>query len=238
VKVLTLIVAVLALNACSADYNPTPLSPSTVSPAPPQPPVPGPVVPLTVTLSVGRSDPEVGQAISFVASSGAPITSATWHFGNGGEQLTARGETAYAYQTAGTFVVQVTVTTADGRTATDQASVTVARHQSPPPEPTPTPTPPNTSGFQTAIRCTPKPAGTATHCQATVTYNGVTQPSGTVTDVAWDFGDGGADRQPTPVTSHVYAGPGTYTVFADVVAANPGVPNPHHQVASTTVTIP
>ena len=70
-------------------------------------------------------------------------------------------------------------------------------------------------------------------------YNGVVQPSSTVSQVAWDFGDGSNPATDVPVASHVYAGAGTYTVFAAVTATSPGDPSPGlAPIVSTTITIP
>ena len=181
--------------------------------------------------------------MSFTAAAGASITRADWAFGNGATANTNNGDVGYAFPAPGTFVVRVIVTVADGRTGTASQSVTVRRKTPPPaPAPTPGPPPPNTSGFGTSIACAAKPTGSATPCQAAVTYNGKPQPSASITQVQWDFGDGETATIAGPVTSHTYWGAGSYTVFATVTATRPGPPEgpgtPDTQRVSTVITIP
>lgn len=244
-KCLSLLVAAVLVSSCTTPYQPTPLpsNPVVVTPPPPSSGGGPAVTPLSVTLSVGVGSPEVGQLISFVASAQASITRAVWSFGNGATATSETGDTAYSYPASGTFTAQVTVTAQDGRTGSDQASVTVSRRAPTPAPPAPAPTPgPDTSGFQVALACAPKPAGSPTPCNVNVTYNGDVQPSERVLAVRWDFGDGFIVDTTRPVASHVYTGAGTYTVFAMVNGRQPEPPDgpggSDTKTVSTTLTIP
>lgn len=232
-----LIVAVL-VSSCTTPYEPSPLPKSPVVVAATQPaPSPIPVQALNVSISVGRGSPEVGQAISFVVSSGAPITRAAWSFGNGATSITNDGATAYAYPATGTFTASVTVTASDGRTGSDQQSVTVRRRQTTPtPTPTP-PQPPSAPALSLGLTCTAKPALTATPCNVTASYGGAVLPSSQTTSVVWDFGDGPPPvTTPGPVVSHPYPQAGSYTVFAAATVST--VDGAKTATTSRAVTIP
>lgn len=242
--VLSVVALVLAVG-CTKPYVAPPLGPSPVLYATPPPtsnPTPPAASPLIVSLLIGRTSPEVGQAISFVAASSMAITRADWNFGNGVTLTTATGDTAYRYPAVGTFLVHVTATARDGRTGSAAQSVTVQPKPSAPTPTTedPTPTP---NGFVASIACEPKAAGIATTCHATVAVDGMVQPSQVITKVNWDFGDGVTTSTylPTaPVTSHVFAGAGSYTVFAAVFVHSHGATplTDDFRVVSTAITIP
>jgi len=211
------VVTLALLTSGCSPYVPDPLAPSPVMPiVEPTPPPVVPVQPLTVSLSIGRSNPTVGDPISFVATTGTTISQADWAFGNGATDRTTRGSTGYAYPTAGTFQVQVTVTASDGRTAADATTVTVARRPSPT---TPTnPTPPPPSDFLVRLTCTASPVGRPTPCNVQTSYHDQPIPSGDVTSVTWDYGNGARFITTLPTASYPYPQSGTYRVFADVTA--------------------
>ena len=58
------------------------------------------------------------------------------------------------------------------------------------------------------VKVTPAPAGHQTHFDASAS----TVRYGTIAGFAWNFGDGTTATTSTPVTTHVYTAPGTYTV--------------------------
>jgi hypothetical protein len=58
-------------------------------------------------------------------SSGAPIMSYKWNFGNGKVSTTPPQLTSVIYDRPGVYVTSLTISTADGRSATGFASVTV-----------------------------------------------------------------------------------------------------------------
>jgi len=77
------------------------------------------------------SSPRVNQQVAFDATASTPGTGATiatwkWNYGDGTEEVTGNPIQSNTYRSAGTFIVQLTVTDTLGRTATTTRSVTVA----------------------------------------------------------------------------------------------------------------
>ena len=216
-------------------YIPDPLAPSPVVAVVEPTPTPAPVVsPLSVSLSIGVARPSVGDNISFVASAaGTSIVRADWAFGNGATLSTSRGDTAYAYPATGTFTARVTVTASDGRTGSDQATVTVSRRETPPSTPTPTPTTPG--GFVVSLACTVQDATLPTSCNVTASYHDATVASGSMTAIDWDWGDG-IHAAGAPSNAHPYAFAGTYTVLATVTATT--ADGSRTGVGSKTIIVP
>ena len=121
------------------------------------------------------------------------VASYAWDFGDG---ATATGATAsHTYAAAGTYPVTLTVTDDDGATGTNTQQVTVT---DPPPNVAPT------ASF----------AGRSAGLTVTVDGAASTDPDGTVTSYAWDFGDGATATGAT--ASHTYDAAGTYTVTLTV----------------------
>jgi PKD repeat protein len=87
----------------------------------------------------------------------------------------------------------------------------------------------------------PTAAFTATPNGLTATFDGSgsSDPDGTVTSYAWDFGDGQTATTTTPQTSHAYATASTYTatlVVTDNLGATSNTASQSFTVSSTTVT--
>jgi hypothetical protein len=57
------------------------------------------------------------------------------------------------------------------------------------------------------LSVTPAPAGQATNFDASAS----TAPSSAITNYAWNFGDGNTANTATPMTTHTYVNPGTFT---------------------------
>ena len=144
--------------------------------------------------------PETGiapVAITFTSTStdsDGSITSSSWNFGDGN---TGTGTTVeHTFNTAGTYTVILTVQ--DNTEATDQASmqVTIAENQ----------VPTASIDMDTAAGFAP----------VTVNFSASdsTDPDGSITDYAWNFGDGTNSGGETAV--HTYETPGTYTVTLNV----------------------
>lgn len=177
---------------------PLPLPP----PAPPTPPTPAPTPTPTINAPTSAT---VGASVLFGISAPSLGQTFAWTFGDGGSGQAASTIT-HTYTTAGTYIVRVT---APGY---NPASSTIIILDAPTPAPTPT------NVYTATIGCTPATHGTATSCNVSATYNGVTIPSAAITTVAWDYGDGQTQVLATPTTLHTYAVAGSYTVYANVTA--------------------
>ena len=119
---------------------------------------------------------------------GSTITGYAWDFGDGGTGSGAT--TSHPYAGPGTYTITLTVTNAIGGIASSTQQVTVA----------PAPSPTFTSSCS-GLSCS-------------FDGSGSTAPGATITSYAWDFGDSNTGTGAT--TSHVFAGPGTYSVTLTV----------------------
>jgi PKD repeat protein len=154
-------------------------------------------VPPTAAFTTTTAMPLVGQAVGF---SGAPssdsdgsIVSYTWSFGDGS---TGSGEvTSHSYGSAGTYTVSLTVTDNNGLTSTSSRQLTVSDE-------------PPTAGF-TVLTARPVSG-------QRIGFSGApsSDPDGSIVAYRWSFGDGTGAAGAAP--THVYARPGTYTVWLTV----------------------
>ncbi|HSC03251.1 MAG TPA: PKD domain-containing protein [Solirubrobacteraceae bacterium] len=136
-----------------------------------------------------------GASIRFDATSstgggsGAAITSYAWSFGDGATGTGAAP--SHVYASAGSYKVKLTVTDGAGVSSITTQTVTVLDQ-------------PPIAVFG-STRAVPIPG-------QPVSFDGraSSDPDGTITSYAWDFGDGVIGTGATP--THAYADPGTYTV--------------------------
>jgi large repetitive protein len=122
------------------------------------------------------------------------IVGHAWNFGDG--QTSTTGPTVtHGYAAAGTYTVSLTVTDDDGaqNVTTSEVVVTAPAANTPP-----------TASFTTAV----------SSAHVAVNGTGSSDPDGTISSYAWNFGDGGTATGAT--AAHDYAVAGTYTITLTV----------------------
>ncbi len=127
------------------------------------------------------------------SDSDGTVATYDWNFGDGTTHGSGPG-LSHGYAAGGTYTATLTVT--DDRGATSTATVVV--------QPTAPPNQPPVAAFTsicTALSCTFDATGSS-------------DPDGSVTGYAWDFGDGGSATVVAP--THVFTGAGTYPVSLTV----------------------
>lgn len=134
--------------------------------------------PLTVNLSAGTSTSTSGTALAF-----------SWDLGDGNTSTSESLD--HTFQNPGRYIVQLTVTDANGNTANDSAEVRVA------------------GTGATAVITADVTSGTA---PLLVRFDGTASsaPDDSIYDWYWDFGDGSTSQLAQP--AHWYYVVGTYTV--------------------------
>lgn len=160
----------------------------------------------TVTLAVSPDPPLEDHPATFrataTAASGHSIVGYAWTFGDGTSQSTTGPTASKTYTARGTYVVTVTATDDTGQTASAALQVTIT-----------------SSGASFTVSPT-NPA-----VNDTVRFNGSasTAPAGaTITDYAWDFGDGNTADSSEPTASHRYSASRTYVVRLTVTYSSGG----------------
>jgi PKD repeat protein len=158
--------------------------------------------PSGTSLAASPSAPETGQSVTLSAATTSPsdVQSWAWDFGDGTTASTPGNAptVAHVYQSAGDHTASVTVTDYLGKTDTAQLPlhVTVAPA-------------PLTAAF--SLSSSSVTTGQSVGVDGT---RSTTDPAGTITGWAWDFGDGTHGTGAS--TSHTYATAGTYHVVATV----------------------
>lgn len=200
---------------------PTIVTPPTPTPTPPPPSTPAA---LSLIFAVGPSNPIAGNSTAFTANVN-PVPTApvvfTWNFGDGGTRQTAGDTTFYTYGHAGAYIASVSINDAIGRTVSGTAHVNVQNPPAPPPDP-PAPAPTPAPSLIVTLTCSPVPHGGVppTPCNVTATFGPTPIPSASVTNVDWDWGDGGTSPNGGVAAFHPYFYQGTYTVIATVTVAS------------------
>jgi PKD repeat protein len=136
------------------------------------------------------------------------ISSYAWDFGDG---VTGTGATAqHTYAAGGAYTVKLTVTDSQAASGTVSKQITVS-----------------------SANVAPKAAFTtgATNLALSVDGSTSSDPDGTISSYAWDFGDGGTGTGAT--AQHTYAAAGTYTVTL-TVTDNGGATNSTSQQIAVT----
>jgi PKD repeat protein len=153
-------------------------------------------------------------AVSFNGSASSDpdgsISSYAWNFGDG---ATGTGATSsHTYAAAGTYTVQLTVTDNQSATGSVSHSVTVtpAVNQSP------------TASFSSSV----------SNLAASFDGSASSDPDGSISSYAWNFGDGATGTGVTP--SHTYAASGTYTVQLTVTDNGSATATVSHPVTVAT----
>jgi phospholipase C/outer membrane protein assembly factor BamB len=187
------------------DFNQDPLPPLPLNSGPPWGPVPAVS---RVPTSISGDAP---LRVSFDASASAPGDSpiASWQidYGNKGPLKSGTGApgsptASHSYLKPGHYTATLTVTAKNGKTDTSTVSIDVH-----PPQPI------------AALSASP-PGGIAPNA-VKFDSTGTTDPSGTITDWALDYGDGspqltGTGAPPADLGSHTYTGPGSYSATLTV----------------------
>lgn len=152
----------------------------------------------TVTLAVVPNPPLADQRATFTATAtaatGHSITSYTWDFGDGTTQTTSTRTATKTYSTRGTYIVTVTVTDDLGQTGTASMQFTI-------------------TGAGVTASFTASPSAPLTGQAVQFNGSASTGSAGaTITEWAWDFGDGATSTETDPTTAHTYGAAGTYIV--------------------------
>jgi hypothetical protein len=133
--------------------------------------------------------------------------------------------------------VTVLASDAQGHSGSTSAVVTVGAAPAPPPPPPPTPTP-APPALSASLTCTLATHPAPTACNVVATFGGTALPSGRISKVDWDWGDGLSDLAAGPAQAHPYLLPGTYTVFAVVTLTMPTPDGKSTVTTSKVVVIP
>jgi len=160
-------------------------------------------LPPEASFKFSPASPEVGQPVSFDASSSSDpdgtIVNYFWDFGDGTTENQTGGVTMiHPYTSEGSYNVTLTVTDNDQLTNTTTKSITVSPHPKEAPEASFTYSPLNPEANQTI----------------TFDASGSSDPDGTIINYFWNFGDGTTGAGMT--ATHSYPLDGTYTVTLTV----------------------
>lgn len=154
-----------------------------------------PTASFTATPTSGAAPLEVHFTDTSTAGSSA-ITAWNWDFGD--SSTSSDRNPVHTYDTAGTYSVSLTATTADGSDEALQSNAIVV-----------------TSGTGTAPMAAFSADVTSGNAPLAVQFTDESDPgSSPITTWSWDFGDGSTSDQANP--AHIYSTAGTYTVSLSV----------------------
>jgi PKD repeat protein len=160
----------------------------------------------SAAFSVTTPSPTAGSPVAFDGSgsseSGGSLVSYSWNFGDGSRAGSGSALT-HTYPSAGVYTVVLTVTDANGRTASASHTVTVATRA----------TPPATGGLPSAS-ITVTTAHPIAGGAVAFSGSGSSDRGSTLVAYNWSFGDGSSATGVS--SSHSYAHPGRYAVTLTV----------------------
>jgi PKD repeat protein len=169
----------------------------------------------SASFTVSPASGWVPMTVTFTDISSGSITNRYWDFGDGETTNTAAASLMHTYTSAGTNTVQLIVSGPNGSSTNTQADCVRVS----------TPVPPSAN-------FTLLPAsGTA---PLTVTFTDTS--TGSITNRAWDFGDGFTTNTTATSISHIYSIAGTSTV--QLIVSGPLGASTNTQIAAVTVTPP
>lgn len=152
----------------------------------------------------GFADPETGSAplaVHFSATGLDPEGGALEYEWTLGDGTVLDSEFDFTFTQPGTYTATVKVTDPEGKTATDDVTVTVL---------------PRSNAAPTVTASADKPSGPAPHTVAFSAVGSDDGPAGEL-DYRWEFGDGGISLEQNP--THKYMAKGTYTATVTVTDA-------------------
>ncbi|KFZ35963.1 peptidase M6 [Shewanella mangrovi] len=147
-----------------------------------------PPAPLVVTINSSQANGVVN--FTAAVSGGTTPYRYTWDFGDGSSSTVAAP--SHSYQTAGNFVVTLTVTDADASSQSASRNISVASYL--------------TVNFSTSVN------------GLTVQFSNSTSSNLEGLSYLWSFGDGNSSSAASP--SHTYSAAGSYTVTLTVTDSN------------------
>ena len=177
--------------------------------------------PPTVSISPVSATATPGSTVSFnetatAPDSGGSITGLNWNFDDpsSGDNTSTASNPSHTFANAGVYTVTLTATDDLGVSTQKTATVTIDSA-------------PTASFVDSATTASPASPGTAVSFNASASSD----PSGTITNYDWSFGDGSSDpNETTPTDTHTYATRGNYTVQLTVT-------NDADQTSTTTQTV-
>ncbi|HQE85183.1 MAG TPA: PKD domain-containing protein, partial [Methanolinea sp.] len=171
-----------------------------------------PCPPVTAQFSANVTTGYAPLTVQFtdLSTSGVPITSWLWNFGDGSTS-TSKNPT-HTYTNPGTYTVTLKAWNSCGNSATKSASITVS------------PCPPVTAQFSANV--------TTGYAPLTVQFTDLSTSGVPITSWLWNFGDGSTSTSQNP--THTYTNPGTYTVTLTVTNS---CGNSHSMVWSSYITV-
>ncbi len=164
-----------------------------------------------VAFSASGSFVVAGTSIDFTDESGGSPTAWAWDFGDGGTASVQNP--SHTFNTAGVWHIKLVATNSCGADSLTINNMIIATFP---------PAPVAAFNFAPSSGCAP------------LLVDFSDQSTGTVTDWAWDFGDGNTSTLANP--SHTYTTPGSYDVSLTV--SNLGNPNTETLVDAVTVSGP